>query len=594
MITINTYYEDFKGLLEFVRNNIKILGSSDNSAVLVQVFNGQCDQDFLTKLLAELTELLPQAQIFGTTSSGEIMNGEVSGLKTVLSFSIFKQTIIRAGFFPKGALNDFELGRKIGSALGGSNGKLLILFSTGGAVHSNTVLKGVESLCPGLPVTGGNAGFNSYGCFVFCQNQITSCGVVGVVLEGKNLQINCYSNLGWQPIGKEMTITKVAGVHVFTIDNLPADQIYQKYLGLDASNFSSATEYPLLVERHGSLIARTPCFLHKDGSITFEEEFAEGEKVRFSFGDFGLIFEGIDSLCRDIRQSPAESIFVYSCESRRGFLQDLSKMETEPLQKIANTSGFFTYGEFNYKNNTNQVLNATMTVTVLAETGAKIFEYGTKEAGKNCDGGYDLSKDKLVARRTGVLKTLTHLINTVAAELVAANEQLRYIGLHDPLSGLYNRAFFDQEMQRLKTDDCSVGIVICDMDSLKVINDTLGHSFGDKMICMAAKVITEACPKDAIVSRIGGDEFAIFIFNPSLSLLKNISKRIMTLAAKYRRVQSERCLYLSVGFALRESGGEKNIDDLFKIADANMYNHKKRNRHHIRKKILAKIVSGRG
>jgi diguanylate cyclase (GGDEF)-like protein len=383
----------------------------------------------------------------------------------------------------------------------------------------------------------------------------------------------------------KMTITKVAGVHVFTIDNLPADQIYQKYLGLDASNFSSATEYPLLVERYGSLIARTPCFLHKDGSITFEEKFAEGEKVRFSFGDFGLIFEGIDRLCQDIRQSPAESIFVYSCESRRGFLQDLSKMETEPLQKIANTSGFFNYGEFYNKKKTNIVLNATMTVTVLAETGAKISEYGTKEAEENCGGGYDLSKDKLVARRTGVLKTLTHLINTVAAELVAANEQLRYIGLHDPLSGLYNRAFFDQEMQRLKTDDCPVGIVICDMDGLKVINDTLGHSFGDKMICMAAKVITEACPKEAIVSRIGGDEFAIFIFNPSLSLLKNISKRIMTLAAKYRRIQPELCLYLSVGFALRESGGGQNIVDLFKMADANMYNHKKRNRHHIRKKF---------
>jgi diguanylate cyclase (GGDEF)-like protein len=583
--TINTFYEDFKGLSVFVQNNRSILCSHENSAVLVQVYSGQCDQQFLERLLAEILELLPDALILGTTTSGEIMDGQVTGLKTVLSFSIFKQTTINAGFFPKGKQNDFELGLKIASTLDCGKAKLLILFATGGAINSNSVLKGIESVCPGLPVAGGIAGYNALGCFVSCNDQITTCGVVGVILEGENLRVSCYSHLGWQPIGKEMTITKVDGVRVYTIDNIPAFQVYQKYLGLDKNkNFVNVVEYPLVVNRHGSLMARTPDIYYEDDSISFAAELVEGEKVRLSFGDVGMISEAIVSLCQEIRQYPAESIFVYSCECRRGFLQELSKIETEPLQEIANTSGFFTYGEFYHNKNTNQLLNATMTVIVLAETGGKVLKHTATIGEKSSSRDYKVPKDRIVERSTGVLKALTHLINTVTDELVSANEKLQYAGLHDPLSGLYNRTFFEQEMKRLETADCPVGIVICDLDCLKVVNDTLGHSSGDQMIRAAANVIIESCRKEDIIARIGGDEFAILVTNnATLSVLKDISKKIVAIAAEHRCIQPENALYLSVGYALKASGEVERLADAFKIADANMYNHKMINKQYVQK-----------
>jgi hypothetical protein len=335
MKTINTYYENFDDLSEFIRSNQTILYFRDNSAVLIQIFNGQCDHILVEMLLAELNKLMPMAHILGTTTSGEIMNGKVSGLKTVLTFSIFKRTGIRTGFFPKGDLNDFALGLKIGSTLGSNQGKLLILFSTGGAVYSKSVLKGVEALYSGLPVAGGNAGYNASGCFVFCKDQITDCGVVGAVLEGENLQVKSYFNFGWQPIGKEMTITKVDGLRVFAIDDMPAYQVYRKYLGLDSHNFVNAIEYPLLVENHGSLMARTPVLLHNDDSITFGYEWVKGEKVRLSFGDVGLISEEIESLCREIGQYPAESIFVYSCECRRGHYIRKNIRRTGRFRKVS-------------------------------------------------------------------------------------------------------------------------------------------------------------------------------------------------------------------------------------------------------------------
>lgn len=592
MKTINTFYEDFNGLSEFIQKNRNILFSNNNSALLVQVFSGQCDQLFLKKLIAEITELVPSAFILGTTTSGEIINGRVTGLKTVLSFSIFRQTIIDGGFFPKQNQNDFELGVEIASTLGRSKTKLLILFAVGETMNSNSVLEGVASVCPRLPVVGGYAGHNALDCFVSFNEKITSDGVVGIEFEGEFLKASCYSHLGWQPIGKEMTITKVDGLRVYTIDNIPAYQVYQKYLGLNTfGDFSSAVEYPLLANRQGFLIAGTPHVHYQDDSIAFAAELFEGEKVRLSFGDVGRISEDIARLCQEIRQYPVESIFVYSCESRRGFLQELSKIETEPLQKIANTSGFFTYGEFYYNGSANQVLNATMTVVVLAETDERVTGNMVTIREENSSEAYKFPKDKIVARSTGVLRALTHLINEVTDELVIANEKLKYTGLHDSLTGLYNRAVFAQEMKRLETQDCPVGIIVCDVDFLKVINDTLGHSFGDKMICMAANVINESCREGDIVARIGGDEFAILVTDTTLSVLKDISKRIIAIAEKYRRIGPEKILFLSVGFALKENSGAKSLDDVFKIADANMYSHKVINKQYTQKAILKRIAS---
>lgn len=575
---------------EFIKNNSDFFYLPKAATVLIQVFIGRYDQQFHERLLAELTELVPNALIIGTTTSGEIMNGQVTGLKTVLSFSIFKQTIINAGFFPKGSLNDFELGLKIASTLGGDKAKLLILFATGGTINSNSVLKGIESICPRLPVAGGNAGYNAIDCFVSCNDQITSCGFVGVVLEGESLKVSCYSHLGWQPIGKEMTITKVDGFRVYTIDNLPAYQIYRKYLGLNTFDFYNAVEYPLIVNRNGYQMARTPYIYYEDDSIAFAGELVEGEKVRLSFCDVGMISKAIVSLSQEIRQYPAESIFVYSCECRRGFLQELSKIETEPLQEIANTSGWFTYGEFYHNKNTNQLLNATMTVVVLAETSVNVLKDMTKMEEGSSNGGYKFPKDRILERSTGVLKSLTHLINTVTDELVIANEKLQYAGLHDSLSGLYNRAFFEQEMKRLETSDCPVGIIVCDLDCLKVVNDNLGHSFGDQIIRTAANVITVSCRKGDIISRIGGDEFAILVTNATLSGLKTIRKRIVAIAAKHRRMQPEIFIYISVGFALKVCGGAKSLDNAFTIADANMYSHKITNKKYIQKEILGKIA----
>lgn len=424
METINTYYKNLTELKHFVAENQETLLSPGKSSVLVQVFSGICEMDYLNTLSRQIRELIPGAQVIGTTTNGEIMNGKVSGLKTVLSFSVFRNSQIKVAFAEMTDVDAIELGRSIARRLVNDKGKVLILFATGSTLNAGQVLQGIQMVNPALPVAGGSAGDNisNRQCFVFCNENITECGVVGAIIVGDDLNVSRQSHLAWQPIGKEMTVTKAEGHRVYTIDNMPAHQIYRRYLGIDETDdIYKVIEFPLSMERHGIEICRSPFLRHEDDSLSFLGDMFEGERVRFSFGHVEMIINKLDSLLQTIKEHPVESIFVYSCVSRRGFLQEAAEIETLPLQDIAPTAGFFTTGEFFHADNSNQFLNATMTTLALFEAGggkrvklpAPRGESHSREVHSDCIA----VKDNVADRNIEVLKALTHLINTVTNEL---------------------------------------------------------------------------------------------------------------------------------------------------------------------------------
>lgn len=591
MKTLNTYYYDYAELQRFINENDDIFFQPRSTAIVVQIFCGLSSQQSLTRISDEVNQLIPQAVIIGTTTSGVIMNGHVSGLQTVLSFSVFYQTSARAGFFLKGSRNDYELGQAA-AQFASCHAKLLLLFSTRNSVDGSQVLQGIQSVHPNLVVAGGNAG-NSYADQpgqLICGDQVIDCGIVGVVLEGADLVVNCYYHLGWQPIGKQMVITKAEGTRVYEIDHLPAYEIYHKYLGLDKSEFLNTIEYPLLIERNGMQIARTPISCHEDNSIIFAGDLVSGEKVRLSFGHVEMIVNGVTKLCRKIGSNPAESIYVYACESRRGFLQEHSSIETEPLQQIAPTAGFFTHGEFFHAGHTNQLLNATMSVIVLTEgTGIKGSANIGHQEGTLPFEHIAESEDKIVGRSTGVLKALTHLVDTVTTELMSANERLRRLSLYDALTGLHNRTAFEQQMKRAEHSGDQVGIIVCDLDFLKVVNDFLGHDAGDQALRLAAEIVKNCCPEEAFVARIGGDEFAVLLAGVEYSQLASIRNRIVAETEKHRQIAAGIPLYLSAGHAVTGHDGICNARDAFKSADKNMYSQKFKAQKDVHQAILKQV-----
>ena len=115
----------------------------------------------------------------------------------------------------------------------------------------------------------------------------------------------------------------------------------------------------------------------------------------------------------------------------------------------------------------------------------------------------------------GVLRT----VNRNRAAIKAANERLTYVTQHDGLTGLFARDYFrdllDHEEKVCAEAGESGVLMFIDLDRFKLVNDVYGHAIGDELLVMVAERFREAAGEDAVIGRLGGDEFGLFLPHPS-------------------------------------------------------------------------------
>jgi diguanylate cyclase (GGDEF)-like protein/PAS domain S-box-containing protein len=100
-------------------------------------------------------------------------------------------------------------------------------------------------------------------------------------------------------------------------------------------------------------------------------------------------------------------------------------------------------------------------------------------------------------------------------ELKLQEVQLRQLAYHDPLTGLYNRKFFHEQLSESfnwsQTHNFMLGLLFIDLDGFKKINDTLGHDMGDRLLVIIAQRLNNALRASDTISRLGGDEFTVIL-----------------------------------------------------------------------------------
>jgi diguanylate cyclase (GGDEF)-like protein/PAS domain S-box-containing protein len=153
-----------------------------------------------------------------------------------------------------------------------------------------------------------------------------------------------------------------------------------------------------------------------------------------------------------------------------------------------------------------------------------------------------------------------------------ADEKIKYLSFHDGLTGLYNRAYFEEELRRLDTErQLPITVVMGDLNGLKLINDAYGHAKGDVLLKSIADILKESFRKEDIISRWGGDEFISILPRTNAEDAKNIVNRIKDLCKE--RSTTEVPLSISFGISTKKSSSE-NINDILKIAEEKMYKNK--------------------
>jgi diguanylate cyclase (GGDEF) domain len=160
-----------------------------------------------------------------------------------------------------------------------------------------------------------------------------------------------------------------------------------------------------------------------------------------------------------------------------------------------------------------------------------------------------------------------------------AENYLEYLGQHDVLTGLKNRAFFTDEVERLRRKGLyPLTAVVLDLNNLKSVNDELGHAAGDALLRRCGEVISKAIDKPMQASRTGGDEFIILMPDADEArgelLIENIEKLVVLNNQFYKKVP----MSLSIGMATCRSAD--GLDDMLRRADLAMYE-KKREYHRL-------------
>lgn len=162
-------------------------------------------------------------------------------------------------------------------------------------------------------------------------------------------------------------------------------------------------------------------------------------------------------------------------------------------------------------------------------------------------------------------ETMFHCLWRDIGQRRANEKKLEYLSYHDQLTGIYNRRFFIEEMKRLDVKrNLPITLIMADVNGLKLINDSFGHSTGDRMLQKISMLLKKACRADDILSRVGGDEFVVLLPQTNAEETGQIIHRMQQLLS----TEKINDLDLSVSFGYQSKvSPEEDIHEILKKAE---------------------------
>lgn len=151
-------------------------------------------------------------------------------------------------------------------------------------------------------------------------------------------------------------------------------------------------------------------------------------------------------------------------------------------------------------------------------------------------------------------------------------EQIRFLSYHDQLTGLFNRHYIEETLQRLDTEEnLPFAVIMGDVNGLKITNDVFGHETGDALLRHTAMSLVKNCQKTDLIARWGGDEFVVFMPRTELSTAEEIIRKIQSDTISVD--QANLHMSISFGCAAKEKT-DQTIHSILRQAEEHMYHQK--------------------
>ncbi|MEI6578047.1 MAG: HD domain-containing phosphohydrolase [Eubacteriales bacterium] len=168
-------------------------------------------------------------------------------------------------------------------------------------------------------------------------------------------------------------------------------------------------------------------------------------------------------------------------------------------------------------------------------------------------------------------------------------KEILHLSYHDHLTGLYNRRFYEEELQRLDTKrNLPLSIIMGDVNGLKMINDSFGHEMGDELLNQVAEVLKKGCRADDIISRPGGDECVILLPKTDGKEVEHIINRIQAFLSEEKVCTLD--VSVSFGYATKNDE-EEDIQNTLKLSEELMYKNKLYESSSVRSKTIDVIIN---
>ena len=147
-----------------------------------------------------------------------------------------------------------------------------------------------------------------------------------------------------------------------------------------------------------------------------------------------------------------------------------------------------------------------------------------------------------------------------------------YQAQHDSLTGLYNRSYFQQELQRLISRVARSGaecaLLYLDLDQFKYVNDTLGHAAGDRLLLECTNLLKDNLREGDLLARFGGDEFTVLLYNLDKSATERVAENLRKLFENYRFMDSAKTFNVTCSIGITLIGSETtSVDEVLSQAD---------------------------
>ena len=181
-----------------------------------------------------------------------------------------------------------------------------------------------------------------------------------------------------------------------------------------------------------------------------------------------------------------------------------------------------------------------------------------------------------------LLAAIPPYVGGLLNSLHKAKALLKQQASYDGLTGLINRAELEQKMASiLARQHDGHFLLFCDLDHFKAVNDEAGHAAGDKLLTDIGQVIQECVRGDDLTARMGGDEFVVFLKNCPQERARVIAESIRNSVSGYRLAWSTKYYNVGISVGAAPSTAVKDLDSLFRLADAACYAAKNAGRNQV-------------